>query len=71
MELLRDVRKAALHSLNVTPHTLTEVLKRTRDISDIVRSQAFESIAHVHIKALNQKQRTDILSQGIRDRLIC
>ncbi|KAM6941539.1 condensin complex subunit 3 [Lycodopsis pacificus] len=63
-----EVRRAVLSCIAMSPRTLPNVLKRTRDIKENVRKLAYQVLAEkVHIKALTIAQRVGLLQQGLHD----
>lgn len=64
-----DVRRAVLGHVALSKLTLPEILRRTRDVKDAVRRQAFRVLAEkVHIKAMSIGDRVQLLDQGLQDR---
>lgn len=65
----RDVRKAALRSIAITPATYRDLLIRIRDASDDVRHAALESLdEHLDMKIIPVNDRAYLLDQGLQDR---
>ncbi|XP_077575069.1 condensin complex subunit 3 [Stigmatopora nigra] len=63
-----EVRRAVLSCIAMSPHTLPQVLKRTRDVKENVRKLAYQVLADkVHVKALSIAQRVSLLEQGLND----
>ena len=65
-----DVRRAVLVCIAPSTKTLPALLQRARDVKDVVRKLAFQTIAEkVHIKALTIAQRIQLLQNGLNDRV--
>ncbi|XP_037114328.1 condensin complex subunit 3 isoform X1 [Syngnathus acus] len=63
-----EVRRAVLSCIVVCPRTLPRVLKRTRDVKENVRKQAYQVLADkVYVRALSIAQRVSLLEQGLHD----
>ncbi|KAM9819142.1 condensin complex subunit 3 [Syngnathus typhle] len=63
-----EVRRAVLSCIAVCPRTLSRVLKRTRDVKENVRKQAYQVLADkVYVRALSIAQRVSLLEQGLHD----
>ncbi|XP_051156329.1 condensin complex subunit 3 [Leptopilina boulardi] len=62
-----EVRRNILNCMARTQRTLLCVLKRTRDINDLVRKAAYTFLCKISVKSLSIKQREELLSDGLRD----
>lgn len=62
-----EVRRTILTVMARTNRTLLCILKRTRDINDLVRKAAYVSLCKVSVKSLSIKQREELLNDGLRD----
>ncbi|TYZ65810.1 hypothetical protein PybrP1_010743 [[Pythium] brassicae (nom. inval.)] len=65
----KDVRKAAVLSVAVTPAAYKELLFRLRDVSDDVRHAAFQVLGErLSVRDLPISDRAHVLDQGLQDR---
>ncbi|XP_043466822.1 condensin complex subunit 3 [Leptopilina heterotoma] len=62
-----EVRRTILSCMARTQRTLLCVLRRTRDINDLVRKAAYQFLCKVSVKSLSIKQREELLNDGLRD----
>ena len=63
------MRKASLQTVVLNQRTLTDVLQRTRDVSDAVRKAAFDLLAvKVHIRSIQLSKRVRILTDLVHDK---
>lgn len=63
-----EVRKVILSAIAKNQKALPIVLKRTRDVDEIVRKMAFAFISKITVRSLTIKQREDLLNDGLKDR---
>ncbi|XP_023289112.1 condensin complex subunit 3 [Orussus abietinus] len=63
-----EVRQAVLVNLAKAQIVLPGVLEKTRDISNMVRKEAYRFMSKINIKSLTIKQRVWLIGEGLRDR---
>jgi condensin complex subunit 3 len=64
-----DVRKTVVCNVAICKATLKEIVHRTRDVHPPTRRASFRVLAnYVNIKNLKISQRTELLSDGLKDR---
>ena len=62
----REVRKAILSEICLSPFTLPHIIDRTRDLADEVRAEAYKIIGdRISVKALTIQQRIELLVSGL------
>lgn len=63
-----EVRRVILSKMAKNKQTLCSALKRTRDVDDSVRKEAYLFISRITVKSLTIYQREQLISTGLNDR---
>lgn len=68
--LYREVRRATLLNIPITPRTFPAILSRTRDVDDLIRKLVYSHVISQipHPKQLTITQRELIVRNGLGDR---
>jgi condensin complex subunit 3 len=65
----RDVRKAVLTAIGMSPHTLQHVISRTKDVNEDVRAMTYSVFGKkVPLEKILPDDRITLLQEGLKDR---
>lgn len=63
-----EVRRAIVQKIAINRKTLPVLLKRVRDIKDVVRKEAYKVLSKIPVQRFTIKQRQKLLSCGLTDK---